>query len=292
MDLETPETTPPVETPAPAPPDHDPAPATAPTATEEVDLSQVDVRDPKVAGIVAELTRMRAQNRELKPLKDKADAYDQMAGYVHQAQPYIEFLKAHPDLMTRTTQQTAPTPITTTQPVDEDAAELARTLDLYTSAGEPDVKRAQKLMAVVDRAADAKADAKVKPLVESTTRERSAYNYQRALVTKAPDGRAPDKMLLDTLWARTDPAITATEEGATALAMLALGMQTFQGQAPPPQAPQTAPVVTEGVGSRNPNRPTMTALDEKIAGMRGRSADEWSKLSRTFQPGRPNVLED
>lgn len=283
-DLETPDPTPQPETPPPVESTPPPQAATPP----EPDDDAVDIHGVKHVPIAAVL----AEREKAKSYKEKADAYDQVAQQWNQVQPYIQFLKENPTFMSRTAEQTQPTPTTTTQPVDPEAEELARTLDLYTADGKPDAARAVKITKIVDRIAEQKAEAKVKPLAESTTRERAQHNYQRALATKAPDGRTPDRNVLDALWSRTDPSITATEEGATAVVMLALGMGAFQGQQAPPQAPPQAPVTTEAPGPRNLNRPGLTALDEKIAGLRGRSTDDWAKLTRTFNPGRPSVLED
>lgn len=280
---------------------NDPTPAPEPAAVEAPVPAATDApADPVEAGAVemqggkyVPLAAVNEAREKARLYKEKADLYDQSAQYVQSVRPYIEFLQANPDLMTRTQQQTQPSAVTTTQPVDEQAEELARTLDLYTADGKPDIKRAQKIRTMVSTTAEAEAEKRVKPLQDSTLRERATHNYQRALVTKAPDGRVPNRQVLDALWARTDPSITATEEGASALVATALGLSILHGgAAAPPQPVITPPVVTETAGSKVPGRPSMTALDEKIAGMRGKTADEWGKLTRTFNPGRPSVLED
>ena len=283
-DLETPDATPPPE---PVAPPAEPPPVEA--AADPDEATAVEVQ----GGKYVPLSALQEAREKAKALKEKAEAYDNTVQYVQSVRPYIDFLQANPDLMTRTTtthQPAAPTQ----EPVDEQAEELARTLDLYTAEGKPDVRRAQKLRGLIDAAADAKAESRVKPLQESTLRERANHNYQRALVTKAPDGRTPSRQVLDALWARTDPSITSTEEGASALVATALGLSLLHGQAGAPAVvptPQPA-IVSERPGSRQPNTPSLTNLDEKIAGMRGRSNDDWAKLTRTFNPGRPSVLED
>lgn len=284
-DLETPDATPP----EPVAPPAEPPPVEA--AADPDEAAAVEIQGGKYVPLEA----LREVREKAKAFKDKAEQYDQTVQYVQSVRPYIDFLQANPDLMTRTT-TTHQAPQTVTQePVDEQAEELARTLDLYTAEGKPDVRRAQKLRGLIDAAADAKAESRVKPLQESTLRERANHNYQRALVTKAPDGRTPNRQVLDALWARTDPSITSTEEGASALVATALGLSLLHGQAGPPTsvAPPAQPaVVSERPGSRQPNTPSLSAFDEKIAGMRGRTNDEWAKLTRTFNPGRPSVLED
>ncbi len=230
--------------------------------------------------------------REKAAFKEKAAQYDQTIGYVQQIKPYVEFLQANPGVMSRTTQETAPTSVTTTQPADEGAMELARTLDLYTANGEPDVIRAQKVQRIIKTAAKSEAESEVAPLRESTTRERSGFMYQRALVTKAPDGRTPDRTTLDRLWANTDPRISATEEGAAGLVAMALGLQVMQGTAAAPQAPLAPPLHTEAPGGRTPNRAPLSALDQGIAKLRGIDEKTYAERTKGFVPGRPSVLED
>jgi hypothetical protein len=280
VDLETPE---PV-----TPPEPDPTtPPEPPAEPEEADA--VDVAGQKHVPLSA----LIEERKQKQTLKAKADQYDQVVGYVNSVKPYIEFLQANPNLMTRA-QEAPPTPAATTQPVDPDAEELARTLDLYTADGKPDVVRGQKLLQKIDKAAETRSQAAIKPLQESTTRERSGFMYQRALVTKAPDGRAVDRTVLDAIWSRTDPTITSTEEGAAGIVAMALGLQLMQGgQAPPVVTPpSTPPLVTEAPGGRTTNRAPLSALDQSIAKLRGLDDKTYAERSRGFQSGRPNVLED
>jgi len=280
-DLETPEPAPPEETP-PQAPEGDPTEAEPEGTIETAGQKHVP------------LAKYIDERREKQALKQKAEQYDQLAQYVHQAKPYIDFLAANPSLMTRTQQETSPTPVTTTQPADEKAEVLARTLDLYTANGQPDVKRAQTILRTIDDAAEAKADAKVKPLQESTLRERANFNYQRALVTKAPDGRQVDRTILDAIWARTDPETLAKEEGAAGVVAMALGLETMQGKRSAPVTPTqlNPPLYTEPPGSRTPNKAPLSELDQKIATMRGMDAKTYAERAKGFTPGRPSVLED
>lgn len=283
MDLETPEQTPPPEPPAPEPP----PPPEPPAEPEEADA--VEVAGQKHVPLSA----LIEERQKAKALKQKADQYDQTVGYVNSIRPYIEFLQANPNLMTRTAEQ-PPTPVATTQPVDEHAAELARTLDLYTAAGEPDVVRAQKLQKIIDRTAETRSQEAVKPLQESTTRERSGYMYQRALATKAPDGREVNRQVLDAIWSRLDPSITATEEGAAGVVALALGLNVMQGgQAPHAIAPPAnPPLVTEAPGGRVVNRAPLSALDQSIAKLRGLNDKDYTERLKGYTSGRSNQLED
>jgi hypothetical protein len=279
-------------------PDPEPVAVAEPTPPEPP--ADPDAHEPEGTADVAgqkmvPLSALVEARREKAALKQKAEQYDQTIGYVQQVRPYIDFLQANPGLMTRTQQETSPTPTTTTQPVDENATELARTLDLYTATGEPDVKRAQKIQKMIQVTAKAEATAEVEPLRESTVRERSGFMYQRALVTKAPDGRTVDRHTLDRLWTNTDPKISATEEGAAGIVAMALGLQLMQGTAAPiPAATQALapPLHTEAPGGRTPNRAPLSSLDQSIAKLRGLDDKTYAERSKGFVSGRPSVLED
>lgn len=281
-DLEAPDPEPVAETP--------PVPETPPDPVEAEPEGTTEVAGAKHVP----LGTLIAERREKQAFKVKADQFDALNGYVNQARPYIDFLAANPGFMTRTQQETAPTPTTTTQPADQKAEVLARTLDLYTADGQPDVKRAQTILHTIDEVADAKSEARIKPLEDSTTRERSSFMYQRALVTKTPDGRGVAPAVLDAIWSRTDPKITATEEGAAGVVAMALGLSIMQGQSAAPAAvvPLAAPLHTDPAGSRNTTRAPLSKLDEAIASMRGITQKDYAERTKGFTPGRPNQLED
>jgi hypothetical protein len=222
----------------------------------------------------------------------KAD-FDQLSGYVHQVRPYLDFLSANPDIVSQTRQTRSDATPPTAAEVNPDALELATTLDLYGADGKPDVVRGQKLLDRIDKAAQARADAAIQPMQESTARERGNFMYQRALVTKAPDGRGVDRDVLDALWTRTDPKILATEEGAAGVVAMALGLTVMKGgRAPVPVNAPQPPLHTESPGSRSGTRAPMSTLDQNIAKIRGLNDKDYAERSRGFTPGRASVLED
>jgi hypothetical protein len=197
--------------------------------------------------------------------------------------------------MTQTRQTRSDAAVPAAAVVDEAAVELARTLDLYTADGQPDVVRATKLQKLISDTSRANAEEQVRPLHESTTRERSSFMYQRALVTKAPDGRSCDPEVLEAIWTRADPKVSSTEEGAAGLVAMALGLSVMRGPrtaTPPAVAPLTAPLHTEPAGSRTTNRAPMSALDTSIAKLRGLDHKTYGERSQGFNPGRTNQLED
>lgn len=283
-DLEAPD---PIET---APQETAPAEVSPPDPTEQEPEGTTEVAGQKHVP----LGTLIAERREKATFKQKAEQFDQMVGYVNSVKPYIEFLQANPNLMTRTQQETQPTPVTTTQPVDEKAETLARTLDLYTAEGKPDVKRAQAIRSMIKDEANEQAEAKVKPLQDSTTRERAGFMYQRALATPLPEGVTLDRGKLDAIWSRTAPEILATEQGAAGVLAMAVGFDVLTGnyKKTTTTQPLPPPIHTEGSGTRTPNLAPMTGLEERVAKLRGMSAKDYAATIKGFNPRQTNTLED
>lgn len=236
------------------------------------------------------LSALLTEREKGRGLKDKADQLDQVAGYVAQVKPYIEFLQANPGLMTR--QPPAPEPAA--PPADDPmAAQIATTLDLYTPDGKPDLARAKTFMAMVDTIAEQKADAKVKPLAERSMRTKADENFQRALVTVAPNGHRVDPTVLKGLWDKLPASVTADEQVASILVYSALGYDVMhKAPAGPPAAPLAAPVVTESNNGRTPVAAPLNTFDERIAAARGMTTAKYGELLTGFTKGRPSALED
>jgi hypothetical protein len=265
-----------------------PAPVADPPAPEPDPDPEgtVDVGGQKMIPVGAVIEERRARQAL------KAD-FDQLSGYVHQVRPYLDFLQANPDLLQQTRQTRSDAAPPKADEINPEALELATTLDLYGADGKPDVVRGQKLLDRIEKTAQSRADQAIGPLQESTARERGNFMYQRALVTKAPDGRGVDRDVLDALWTRTDAKVLATEEGAAGVVAMALGLTVMRGKAPAPNAPAPlAPLHTESPGSRTTSRAPMSTLDQNIAKIRGLNDKDYAERSRGFTPGRASVLED
>ena len=263
------------------------APEVPPAAPEEEDPTSVDLRDiPKVSGLLAALKSERESN---KALKEKASRAEQLEAYVNESRPYVEFLKNNPDLLKPRQAPPAPQP-SPVQDVDPQAEEMARLLDLYTPEGQPDLKRAQKFLKVVDTKAAQQAQAVVAPVHARSAQEQSNANFNLALTYKDPAGRSPSRDALAAVWRSMDPSQTADPHVASILTLTALGMD-YANTKPQPQAPQHAPLVTEGSGSA-PARPNLSRLEASIARDRGVKESTWQDFTKGFQPGRPQQLED
>ena len=177
---------------------------------------------------------------------------------------------------------------------DPQVVAFARSLDLYTqdASGQavPDVAKATQILGVMQQVATAAAGQLVRPIAESTARDRSTVNYHWALSVKDPNGKTIPKELVDEVWKSMPLEATANPEIAKTLVFAAAGMDRMR-QGPTIAAPPP-PVVTEPVGGVPRSRAVMSSLETKVAAERGVKAEDWAKLTTGFTPNRSQVLED
>jgi hypothetical protein len=171
------------ETPAPVaevPPEAPPAEA----GPAEVDAVEVGGQKyVPVAALIAE----RAEKKTLKEQAQRASVLEQENA---QMRPYAQFLAAHPELMNPQPRQ-APAP---QQPVvDAEALQYAKELDLYKADGNPDIEKAQRLIALQDQRAARKATEAVQPYAQSIEQQQSVHNFQNALTIKGASGQTPTR---------------------------------------------------------------------------------------------------
>ena len=156
-------------TPTPVPGSQTAAPPVPPAEPPaEVDPNSVDLKDEQqVRGLLAELSRVRGTNRDLKA---KAERADQLEQYVQQKQPYITVLEQNPDLFKRPSAPPAEPP----KPgADPDALEAAQLMDFYKPDGSPDTDRGAKWLALQDKRAGKLTQQAVQPFAEVDAQRRA-----------------------------------------------------------------------------------------------------------------------
>jgi hypothetical protein len=281
---------------APAPaPEAQAAPADVPPAPpEEEDLTDPELaRDQqRVSGLLAELSRKRAENKELKV---KAARVDEAEQFLAANRPYVDFLQQNPGFMQP--RQPEPVPQAPAKPTeDPDALEAAKLMDFWTPDGKPDADRGRRYLELQDRRAQRITQQAMAPIETQTLQERSNQNFYKALQVKDPAGNSISETSLRALWGQVlkDPGglrITADPQAAQLLVLAALGadvMQRKPGIAPPAKEP----LVTEPSGGRNTPIVRMTATEEKVTKNLGIPAAKWADLTKNYTPGRPTVMEE
>ena len=294
----------PVIDPAPveAPPVVDPTPEPVEAAAErDVESDTLEIPDSSMEGGKAKyvplsaLSGARSELRELKGQLEQAKAgsaraeqlEQQIAALTAQVQQMAPFVQAYQAAV----QQPAPSgPAELSADEHAELTELARTLDLYDAQGQPDVQRAQKVAALVDTRAGRQAQASVAPIHQHTVSQQAAYMLARAKATAAPNGQKPDPTVLEAIWARLDPAIVATPDGARqawiqAFGLSAMGSPTTAAPARnangqfTPQQPAAAipdPLHTERAGGRDtPATMPLSDMERRMAKDMGLTEQEY-----------------
>lgn len=172
-----------------------------------------------------QLKEVKAKLAEAEPLGAKAQQLEQrvleLTQAVEQMRPYVEAY-----------QQQAP-PAAQAAAADEipaaQAESWARRYQLYKAdgSGQLDIATAADILrdqrAMMREEATRAAAAAVQPLAQQTVQQQSAYMLSRAKNTTLPNGTKADPALLEQMWNRVDPSLTATREGAIELLMAAIG---------------------------------------------------------------------
>ena len=282
LDPDAPPSAAPLATPPAAPPAAEPPPATPPPEAEHPDA--VEVAGKKFVPVAA----LIGERKQRQAFQEKAARVDELEQFAREAKPYVEFLKANPDLLK--SKDSAPPAAGAAPPADAQAELLAKTLDLYTADGKPDLSRANTMRTLIAQTAEQIAQRTVAPYQERSAQEQSARNFQVALSVKDANGRSPSPHALAQIWRTIPAAQTADPNVASILALTALGLDSVTVKAPP-SAPEHAPIVTEGIAGTH-RRPSLSALEKTIAQNRGISEEKWAEHTKDFTRGRPQTLED
>lgn len=275
----------------------------APPEEEPEHLEAVEVKGKRmvdVSVVAAERRRAREvterviREKEVAPLKEIATQYEQLKAYVSQITPYVDHLRAHPELLQPPTPTSAEAAVS-----EEEAAEEARDLELYRADGQLDLSRAKRIVArrrqETTAAARAAAHAAVGPVQKQTAEELSRRNLERIALQQDPQGQpllqtSVDPKVLAQLWAQLPAELTAHPEVGDLLVDVAMGRtQRVRGSGVP--RPVRGPIISESAGGSRPNW-EMDPLTKAIARAAGVTEKTFEERAKTFQPGVPNVIGD
>lgn len=273
--------------PPPAEDDADPeGTIAAATGEKYVPLSALQAERGKRKESTRTLT---AKETEIAGLKQKAQLYDEAAGYIQQAKPYIDALRANPGLVQQI--QQPPKPQEPAGPLsDAEAVEYAKDFDLYTPDGKPDVARAQKIASRHDKMAERRAQQMVAPLVQNEVQRTSAGLYQQMLSRPEVNGVKVDAtMLAEAFNTLNNAGVPITKDVAEVLFMNTIGRQILSGHKPTAAPPP--PLVTEGVGAGRPAEVSLNSQSERMLSASGIKRDTFMETRNGYKPGQHNSLE-
>lgn len=285
--------TPPIQQ---APVDHEPSAQ----ADDDVLPEGVSATDGKVdvSVLAAERRRVRAateraiRERELAPLQAKAQEVDQLRAALAEAQPYLNHLRQHPELL----QPPKPTPLEE-QISDDDAAAEARDLELYDGrTGQPDIGRAKRIIARRRQdaltAAQQAAQAAIGPITSQTAQSASRENFV-SMATQRDANNQPlvDPKVLAEMWTALPPELTAHREVGELVLNAAIGKSLRTGTRI--SRPEREPLISEPAGGRvGQSYQQMDHMAKQLAKHAGLSDKQFQEAGKGYQPGMPNVLGD
>lgn len=257
-----------------------------------VDVSVLSAERKRIREATEKAVR-EALAREHEPVKQKADEADRLRQALNEAQPYVEHLRQHPELLQ------APKPTSLEDQVsDEEAIAEARDLELYNQqTGQPDVARAKRIIArrrqEAQVAAQQAAQAAVGPITSQTAQQTSERNY--ALMASVPDEDlriVPDANRLKARWDSVPNELTQHPDVAKLVRDLAV-LDTFRDMMRNRvQAPPRAPIVSEPAGGRSGPQYEMDRMAKNLANHAGMSNKAFSDSAKKYVPGEVNILGD
>lgn len=240
----------------------------------------------------------KALREELKQAKAQAAEAARLRAELDSARPYVEFLQQNKHLLEQRPPAPAPPPDPKTDPA---LIEYARTLDLYTAEGQPDVARAQKLREMTRAEAEAVARATLAPVAAQTYEQRAAANLSQVMeVTKANGTPLEEQYLIQAVQSVTgrvprEKAVEILSDPAAVnlLALTALGLQAASKKAP---AAPTAPVAQPGpvLDVERPGGPGQIQMSEdsrRLMRIAGVSEKQYVESAKRYVPGKSNSLE-
>ena len=261
---------PPLNPPAPVVEDAEPEVIEIPTGEKLVPLTALENARAKVKDIKAERDALKAS-------ADASAAKDarllELQQQLEQVTPYAQAYQAAVEA-----QRNQPPP--KTEPTQAELAKferVAKSLDFYKADGSGlDLDRAKAHMDLIREEAQEIARAQVEPWQQQTLATQADTMLQRALITKAPDGAQPDPEVLKAVWARLDPKLTATTQGAAQAWSIALGHSVALGKGPKKAEPIPDPLLVEKAGGKDGGPTfTLTAADKQIARDLGMTEKEY-----------------
>jgi hypothetical protein len=250
----------------------------------------------KEKALLSSLITFRKQARESKKaLEQERTARQAIEGKVNEIMPYVEQIRANPGLVDMVNGKTRPSQPTTVQPEDDpEAIQFAEDFGLITATSELDVTRARRMLDLLDKRADRKAQAAMAPLRQTEAQRATLSNKERTRQVTLKDGSrlASDESIEEAYGLLADvPELTANPQVAALMPIIAAGLDVAKGRRGVARQPveYADPLYTEPAGGARRQAP-MNAELARIVGKVGLTEKDMARA----QPigARGMALED
>lgn len=178
--------------------------------------------------------------------------------------------------------------------------EVAIALGFFNEQNEPDLRRAQAHLNISRREATRVAERTVRPVAENTAREQARMNRERNRSARFVDGQpVADEKYLEAAAGALPEEMLADPQVASLIQVIGAGLQYLderktgtarRGGSPAPRRGEPMHV-ERGTGRYDGDDGEVSALDLAAARARGKSIDEWKKMSNRVNASR-NVLDE
>ena len=291
---------PPAEAPPPAPVDDDQEPADAVVDASGRKLVPLDA----LKATRAELKAAKQLAAQAEQFQEAAARGEQLGTFFQNISPLLEKLKARPDIVANIMQapQAGPQmppgyPVPPQDPGEailakQDAEDLARTLELYTPEGQPDLARARKITLMMRGVGRQEALGAVAPLTQNMAQGQAGTLKTQYAQVRDKAGRTVNNQVLDQIWNIVPPELIARDPAVAGILYYAARGYSAHHGLDEPVPPSRAPITSEAPGGRPQGSPAvLSEFDRAMQRSMQISDKQYTDHAARYKPGSINVLE-
>jgi hypothetical protein len=181
---------------------------------------------------------------------------------------------------------------------DDELEGIAQTRGYYLNDGvTPDLKRAEAELNIMIRVADRRASRQMRPMAEQSTADRAASNRANALSSKFVDGEPiADPRYIQAAFDALPKEYTSDPNVANITQVIAMGLEYADmrrnGTLRRGRGGRDPMMVERGSGRMDGGGGEISDLDRAAARARGKSPEDWAKMTKAVGSSRSGILED
>jgi hypothetical protein len=239
---------------------------------------------------VSSVIHFRKQAKEMKRENERlASEHAALKQQVEQWAPVLQRLQQDPTILQRMNQ---PAPKQEQPHDDIEARELAEDLGLITADGALDVARARRHLDRIDRRSGRLVDQRVAPVANATAAQIAQTHRANAKLARMKDGNPiASEESIDQVFSMLPPELTANQQVAALLPIMAAGLDKMLGRTPKAQPVYQGygdPIFTEPPGRRGAS--LLTDDDKRLVKTLGLDEKKYGEqLQQLAQNGRRGV---
>lgn len=293
-----------------------PEPVVEPQAPVDEDAEPADAVTDATGRKLVPLDALKATRQELKAAKqlaaqaeamqDAAARGEQLGVFFQNISPLLDKLRARPDIVANIMQNQAPPPAPPpgypppgyVQDPGEavlpkhDAEDLARTLELYTAEGQPDLQRARKLALLMRGVGRQEALGAVAPLSANMAQGQAGTLKTQYAQVKDKAGRTVNNQVLEQIWNIVPPELIARDPAVAGILYYAARGYSAHHGLDEPLPPSRTPILSESAGGRPITATaTLSEFDRAMQRSMQISDKQYTEHAARYKPGGINVLE-